>query len=255
MLAIRCVSIWGNHWLAIPASLLYLCPCTSCRQDIFWMEGFVGELVSLFLLWEFCLATGGGETLGSISPLLWVSASYPHRLLGAFPIPGLWNILEMPQSPTLTPHITPKAADFHSFSWTSILSLPTHNPEPTPFPSLSPLPHSFHLPPITVLFPLLSEIQTSFLGLSFLFSFFGSLNCIMGILYFVANIHKWVHTMHVLLVWVTSLRMILFICLQNTWCHCFNSWIVWHYINEPHFLYPVFGWGAYRLFPVSGYYE
>ena len=30
-----------------PQSLLHLCPCRSCRQDIFWVKRFVGGLVSL----------------------------------------------------------------------------------------------------------------------------------------------------------------------------------------------------------------
>ena len=42
---------------------------------------------------------------------------------------------------------------------------------------------------MTILFLLLSEIQACSLGPSFLFNFFGSVECIMGILYFMANIH------------------------------------------------------------------
>jgi hypothetical protein len=33
----------------------------------------------------------------------------------------------------------------------------------------------------------------------------------------------------------------------------FNSWIVFHGINEPHFLYPFFGWETFGFLPVSGY--
>lgn len=55
------------------------------------------------------------------------------------------------------------------------------------------------------LFPLLCEIQTSFLRPSFSFSFFGYLGCIFGILqYFLIN--QWVYTVHALLSLVTSLR-------------------------------------------------
>jgi hypothetical protein len=32
-------------WL-FPQSLLHLYPCASCRQDKFWVEGFVGGLMS-----------------------------------------------------------------------------------------------------------------------------------------------------------------------------------------------------------------
>jgi hypothetical protein len=35
----------------------------------------------------------------------------------------------------------------------------------------------------------------------------------------------------------------------------FNSWIVLHCDNEPHFLYPFFGWETSGFFPVSGYCE
>ena len=30
-----------------PETLISLCLCKSCRQDTFWVEGFVGELLSL----------------------------------------------------------------------------------------------------------------------------------------------------------------------------------------------------------------
>lgn len=38
-------------------SLFHLCPCT------FWVEGFVGELMSLSLHWESCLAFSIGHFL------------------------------------------------------------------------------------------------------------------------------------------------------------------------------------------------
>jgi hypothetical protein len=34
-----------------------------------------------------------------------------------------------------------------------------------------------------------------------------------------------------------------------------NSWVVFHCIDVPHFLYPFFNWGKSRWFPVTGYYE
>jgi hypothetical protein len=43
-----------------PQSLLHPHACISCRQDKFWVESFVGGLVSLLLHWGSCLATGGG---------------------------------------------------------------------------------------------------------------------------------------------------------------------------------------------------
>jgi hypothetical protein len=42
---------------------------------------------------------------------------------------------------------------------------------------------------MSVLFPFLSESQASSLGPSWLLSFFGSVDCSMVILYFMANIH------------------------------------------------------------------
>jgi hypothetical protein len=67
------------------------------------------------------------------------------------------------------------------------LYLPHSHPNP-PHPLSYAVPSL--LPPLmTVLFPLLSETQASSLGPSLLFSFFGSVDCSMGILYFMANIH------------------------------------------------------------------
>jgi hypothetical protein len=58
---------------------------------------------------------------------------------------------------------------------------------PLLFPS--PLPPALHLSLMTILFSLLSEIQASSLVPSFLFNFFGSVECSMGILYFMAKFH------------------------------------------------------------------
>ena len=44
-----------------PPSLPHLCPCITCKQDTFWVKGFVGELVFLSLYWKSCLATGSGH--------------------------------------------------------------------------------------------------------------------------------------------------------------------------------------------------
>ena len=42
--------VWPVGW-PFPQSLLHICPCISCRQDKFWIESFVGGLVSLLLHW------------------------------------------------------------------------------------------------------------------------------------------------------------------------------------------------------------
>jgi hypothetical protein len=64
------------------------------------------------------------------------------------------------------------------------------------------------------------------LGPSFLFSLFGSVECIVGILYFMANIHLSVSTYHAC-TFGTGLphsrcySQVTSICLQNSWCLCF----------------------------------
>jgi hypothetical protein len=108
---------------------------------------------------------------------------------------------------------TPAAAGYYSFSWPSgPLSLSLHLILPPHFPSslLPSLSSSLSLSPMTILFPLLSVTQASLLGPSFLSNFSGSVRCIMGVLYFMPNIHSSVSTLPCLSfwVWVTSLRMI-----------------------------------------------
>ena len=51
---------------------------------------------------------------------------------------------------------------------------------------------------MTILFSLLSESHTSSLGPSLLLSFFGSVDCRMANLHFMANVQLWVHTIHML---------------------------------------------------------
>lgn len=63
-------------------------------------------------------------------------------------------------------------------------------------PPLSHLVSSLSLPPMTILFSLLSEIQASPLGPFILFGFFGSVEHSMGFLYFTARIHLWMSTHH-----------------------------------------------------------
>jgi hypothetical protein len=45
------------------------------------------------------------------------------------------------------------------------------------------------------------------------------------------------------------------ICLQISWSLVFNSWVIPHSINVPHFLYAFYCWGTIGLFPASTYYE
>ena len=101
--------------------------------------------------------------------------------------------------------------------------------------------------------PLPMNIYACTLEHSLLTSHYGSGDCGMVILYFAANLHLQVSIYPVSFFWVliTSLGIIIlvpYICLQITWCHCFNSWVVLYCVNVPHFLYPFFSWGESRLF-------
>lgn len=112
--------------------------------------------------------------------------------------------------------------------WASLLS-PSHTscctPFPLPFPSPILVPPSILLPSMTILSPLLCEIQSCPLGPSFLFNFFGSVECSMSILYFMANIHLLVrpHQVCPLGSGLSHSRYFLVpsICLQNSWYSCF----------------------------------
>lgn len=64
------VSLVG-HFLQ---SMLRLCPGTTCRQDILWVEGFVGGFLYLSLLWKSRMATGGGHSQAPYLPMLGISA-------------------------------------------------------------------------------------------------------------------------------------------------------------------------------------
>jgi hypothetical protein len=85
--------------------------------------------------------------------------------------------------PTSSPHQLEISIHSHGHMAISPV-LPTPDSDPLhspPHPLYYPVP-SLHLPPMPILFPLLSDIQTSFLGFSFLFSSFGSVEYSMGIL-------------------------------------------------------------------------
>ena len=113
----------------------------------------------------------------------------------------------------LLTHVSP---DSHSFSWTwRYLSCPSPhlNLKPSHKSNLYSLSFKgpfLHLPLMTILDQLLSEIQTSSFGLFFLFSFFGSVECGMHASVFYGQhplISEYISCMSF---WdsVTSLRMI-----------------------------------------------
>jgi len=94
-----------------------------------------------------------------------------------------------------SPHFPlPEAAYFQSFSWPSgLLSCPL----PTYLILFSsPIQVPLSLPPMIIFFPLLSEIEASSLGPSCLLHFLLSVGCILGVLYFLVNIHLSVSTYH-----------------------------------------------------------
>lgn len=81
--------------------------------------------------------------------------------------------------------------------WASLLSSPTPDPDHYFFSHLlSYQGPSLPLPSMSILFPLLSGIQASLLIPSFFFNFFGSVECIMVIKYFLDNICLSVCTYH-----------------------------------------------------------
>lgn len=63
------VTSWVGNWLAIASASALSCPFTSGKQVTFWVKGYVGRLVSLYLQYEFCLSTGDGQLLASYPPL------------------------------------------------------------------------------------------------------------------------------------------------------------------------------------------
>ena len=112
------------------------------------------------------------------------------------------------------------------------------------------------IPPVSIPFPLLRSIHT----LNFLLDVYMVCECILDILNFSANIHLSVSTHHVwyFVIWLPHsgwYAQVPSICLQISWSLVFNSWVIPHSINVPHFLYAFYCWGTIGLFPASTYYE
>jgi hypothetical protein len=163
--------------MAIPSDAL--CPCTCCRQDTFWVEGFVGGFLSLSFYWESCLATGSDHFQDPYPLLLDISGIViPLSPLWHLPIPGFWHILEIAPAPQPIYFLSP------------ILS--TYDPCAGLLLSPSPLPPSSLLPPTSDIYlvSFLRKIQPSSLFLSLLFDFIGSVDFNMVILYIMAKIHE-----------------------------------------------------------------
>jgi hypothetical protein len=172
-----------------------LCPCISFRQEQLWVK---------------ILEMGGWphpSIKGCVYPLDMVSTGFPFPLLdiSANVIPtGSWEPLAFLASGTflwLPPvshppllHTPVQFPDPLYFSPVSSHTCSCSLSLPSPLFLLSP---SHPLPPVIILFPLLSRTEASTLLSSFFLSFMWSVNCIVGILSFLPNIHLSVRTYHV----------------------------------------------------------
>ena len=143
-----------------------------------WGQRFMGELVSLSLHWESCLAIGGDHfrfrnphcqkpKLESLSCTHW---SFPN-----------------PRSLASSRDDFPHSISIHFLAFIPWLSLYLIPPPHSSSHDLSYSIPSSHPQPITILFPL---------GPICLFSFFWSVECNVVMLYFIANIQLEVSTFH-----------------------------------------------------------
>ena len=117
-------------------------------------------------------------------------------------------------------------------------------------------------PSMGVLFPFLRKGKVSTLWSSFFLNFMRLASCILYLGYpkflgYYPLISEYI-LCEFLCDWVTSFRIYPpgpSICLGISKIHFFNSWVVFHCVNVPHFLYPFLCWGASVFFPASGYYK
>ena len=104
-------------------------------------------------------------------------------------------------------------------------------------------------------FPSRLDLCKSLLVSSLLSKF--SVILICGLVFFVLCLkttYDWVHVILSFWVWVTSLKMTFSSSIhlpENSRCYYFFCYVVLHCVNIPHFSYPFFSWGAFRLFSGS----
>ena len=110
-------------------------------------------------------------------PLLGVSARVTPLDSGLLPIPGLWHVLEI----ALHMHIPSLSPDLLTYDSHTMILFSYY---PFFYSVLS-----FYQHPISILCPLLKNIQLPSLGPSLLFDFYVSVDYSMVFLYFIANIH------------------------------------------------------------------
>jgi hypothetical protein len=111
-----------------------------------------------------------------------------------------------------------------------------------------------------ILIPHLRRAEVSILWSSFFLGFMCYMNCILSILSFWANIHLSVNAYHECS-FVIGLPYSGWYFLVPPFTQefhefiVFNSWVVLHCENIPHFPYPLLCWGTSRFFSASCYYE
>ena len=142
----------------------------SCRQDKFWIESFMGELMSLLI-----------APLGFLLSYRSLPLQVPHTQccesqLRSSPLNlGCLPLTQVSVSSWRCPLISllPSFADFHSFSWPpSCLSCPSPHLILNPlFPSPSPLPPSAIPPSVSYIYFIFhSKWESSLLTWTFLFA-------------------------------------------------------------------------------------
>ena len=103
---------------------------------------------------------------------------------------NLLSLAHPKDAPPFHPHLLQISIHFPGTLVLSCLTPPVPVLSPFPFLICSPIQFSlFHLPDMTALLPLVSEIQPCSFGSFFLFRFFWSMENSVDILYFMANIH------------------------------------------------------------------
>ena len=104
-------------------------------------------------------------------------------------------------------------------------------------------------PSMGISLSLLRRIEVSTLWSSFFLSFMCFVNCTLWIQSYWAYIHLSVSASHVYSYVIGLPNSGWYppdpsICLRMYKFIVFNSWVVFHYVNVPHFLYPSLCWGA-----------
>jgi hypothetical protein len=168
--------------LLFPQSLLYLCLCTSWKQDKFWVKGFIGGLLFLSLHWESCLATGGGHFKLCITVSAWVTL--------------IESLKPPPCQVSGTSYLPLPISVYSPTPSTPAFSTPDPWFNPLPIPSPTQFPPSIHIWCLFY-FPFWMKFKYPPLGPPCYFAFLGSVGCSVGILYFMASNYLWVHIMHV----------------------------------------------------------